>query len=71
MKKGQRKVNSRAPENPHKYWGMSLISDIIEHIDFSNLGGQIADFWSPPRGGATEGVVRWRTPLPLQLVART
>ena len=45
---------------------MSLILSIIEHIDFINLGGQIADFRRPPpRGGRTEGVVRGRTPPPL------
>ena len=32
---------------------------------------QIIDFsQTPPGGGGTEGVVRWRTPLPLQPISR-
>ena len=49
---------------PHKHWGMSPISDIIEHIDFINLGGQIADFRRPPLGWRNQGAGAWATPPP-------
>lgn len=52
-------VRVRSGTRPHKHW-------VIGSLDMHRT--QI--FADPPWGGATEGVVRWRTPLPLQPISR-
>jgi hypothetical protein len=40
---------------PHKYWGMSSLTYIIEHIDFINLGAGSQIFADPPLGWPNQG----------------